>query len=549
MGSIDVNMPALSSTMKEGRIVSWSKKVGDVVSAGDILLVVESDKADMDVESFDDGYLAAIYTQEGESAAVGDPVAVLVENKEELTTFDATKPSTSTSASAASQAEAVVATSPNVTPVDNIPDFEAIMMPALSSTMKEGKIVSWSKNVGDKVESGDMILVVESDKADMDVESFEEGYLAAIIVPDGGIAEVGSPLGYLVQKKEDIDSVAAYAQSGGVGSTGSTSSTVSDSAPTPTPTAGTSTTSSTYKSGEGVINATPMARKLANENNLNIADIQGTGNFHRVTPDDVLKAAGKYVAPAAPASTTSVSTPSAPDPAPVAPIPAAPQLEGVQSMSGMQKAVAKNMEKTLDVPIFRVSREIVTDEFDALYAKLKPKGVTVSAMLAKAVAEVLNDHPLINAGYVEGGIKYNKDVNIAMAVALDGGLVTPTIVKANEMDLFSVGRKWKELVGKAKGKTLSPDEMFSGTFTISNLGMFGVQQFDAILPHGLGSILSIAASKPRVIMDKDGNLKTVKVMTVTITCDHRHIYGADAAEFLKDLANLLENNVESLLFG
>jgi pyruvate dehydrogenase E2 component (dihydrolipoamide acetyltransferase) len=140
-------------------------------------------------------------------------------------------------------------------------------------------------------------------------------------------------------------------------------------------------------------------------------------------------------------------------------------------------------------------------------------------------------------------------VNIAMAVALDGGLVTPTIVKANEMDLFSVGRKWKELVGKAKGKTLSPDEMFSGTFTISNLGMFGVQQFDAILPHGLGSILSIAASKPRVIMDKDGNLKTVKVMTVTITCDHRHIYGADAAEFLKDLANLLENNVESLLFG
>jgi len=207
------------------------------------------------------------------------------------------------------------------------------------------------------------------------------------------------------------------------------------------------------------------------------------------------------------------------------------------------------MEKSLVVPIFRVSREIVTDKFDELYATLKPKGVTVSAMLAKAVAETLKKHPVVNAAYVEGGIKYNKDINVAMAVAIDGGLITPTIIKAQDLDLFSISRTWKELVEKAKNKKLSPAEYSSGTFTISNLGMFGVQQFDAILPSGTGSILAIAASTPKVIQTKDGKLAVQKSMTVTITCDHRHIYGADAAEFLKDLAELIENNSQSLLLG
>jgi len=218
-------------------------------------------------------------------------------------------------------------------------------------------------------------------------------------------------------------------------------------------------------------------------------------------------------------------------------------------MDGMQKAVAKNMEKTLDVPIFRVSREIGTDSFDALYAKLKEKGVTVSSLLAKAVAETLKKHPVVNAGYVEGGIKYNKDVNVAMAVAIDGGLITPTIIGAQNMDLYSISRKWKELVEKAKSKKLTPAEYSSGTFTISNLGMFGVQQFDAILPPGTGSILAIAASTPKVVQLKTGALAVQKSMIVTITCDHRHIYGADAAEFLKDLADLIENNPESLTMG
>ena len=226
-----------------------------------------------------------------------------------------------------------------------------------------------------------------------------------------------------------------------------------------------------------------------------------------------------------------------------APAAAVEVKDGVVEMDGMQKAVAKNMEATLAVPIFRVSREIRTDDFDALYAELKPKGVTVSAMLAKACAMAMEKYPVINAAYVPGGIKYHADVNVAMAVAIDGGLITPTIVGAAKMDLFSVGRQWKELVGKAKEKKLTPAEYSSGTFTISNLGMMDVAQFDAILPPGQGAILAIASSKvvPIPMPGAALGVGLQKQMTVTITCDHRIIGGAEAATFLKDFATAVEN--------
>jgi len=594
-------MPALSSTMTEGKIVSWSKKIGDKVNAGDVLLVVESDKADMDVEAFEDGYLAAIYTPEGGSAAVGSAVAALVATKEAIGSVSGapTTPAAATPTPVASVPVSAPATIASANKVG-----EAINMPALSSTMKEGKIVSWSKKVGDKVSSGDVLLVVESDKADMDVESYEDGFLAAVITGDGEIAQVGAPVAFIAKSKDEIPAVQAYAnavKSGGVAPVAAAAAAAPvAAATTPAPSAAApapkiivnsgrvvasgyaksiaksqgidlKTVSASrsdgyitskdlsgapstiavpeYVPGAGVINASPMARKYAAENGLDVTKIKGTGNFGRVTGDDVLIAAGKKTAPAPKA---------APAVAAVAPAPAkaaskdgkpaaAPVLDGIVPMDGMQKAVAKNMEKTLSVPIFRVSREIFTDNFDALYAQLKPKGVTVSAMLAKAVSEVLKKHPVVNAAYVEGGIKYNKDINVAMAVAIDGGLITPTIIKAQEQDLFQISKTWKELVEKAKAKKLSPAEYSSGTFCISNLGMYGVQQFDAILPYGTGSILAIAASTPKVVQLKNGYFGVQKSMTVTITCDHRHIYGADAAEFLKDLADYLENKTHELV--
>jgi pyruvate dehydrogenase E2 component (dihydrolipoamide acetyltransferase) len=594
--SENILMPALSSTMKEGKIVSWTKKVGDKVTSGDVLLVVESDKADMDVESYEDGYLASILVKEGESATVGAPVAVIVKSLDELKNIGsgpkATPVTNSAPAPAAAPPASTLASIPNV-------NYDKIFMPALSSTMKEGKIVSWTKKVGDKVTSGDVLLVVESDKADMDVESYEDGFLASILVKEGESAAVGAPVALVAKSANDVKTVQEYSKQLASGEAVASGSASSASAPasTPVPAAAAiapavvndgrvaasgyakavakeqgidlktvtpsrpdgfvtskdlasgsaSSTASAYVPGPGVINATPMARKYAAENNLDVTKIKGTGNFGRVTGDDVLLAAGKLQPkPAAAPPTASAAIPAAPGKPSTAPATETKVLDGVIAMDGMQKAVAKNMEKTLTVPIFRVTREIVTDKFDELYAQLKPKGVTVSALLAKAVAETLKKHPIINAAYVENGIKYNKDINVAMAVAIDGGLITPTIIKCSELDIFSIGRIWKDLVDRAKSKKLTPAEYSSGTFSISNLGMFGVSQFDAILPPGTGSILAISSSLPKVVQLKNGHFGVQKSMMVTITCDHRHIYGADAAQFLKDLAGKIHCALPSL---
>ena len=551
LNAAEITMPALSSTMTEGKIVEWLKNEGDKVEAGDVIMVVESDKADMDVEAFEDGYLAKIVTNAGESAPVGGVVALIADNEADITSVAAgagASTDTTTPVESSSTPTNPTATSSGVigTPID---------MPALSSTMKEGRIVEWSKSVGDQVEAGDVLMIVESDKADMDVEAFEEGYLSEILVAAGDTAPVGSPVAIIVADESDVGK-ASLPDGSPTTSTPTTSAPVAAPASAATTTSTTTTTSSsTYTPADGVINATPSAKQLAKQHKVDISSVKGTGNFGRVTGDDILIAVGiKQVEE----SKTVTPVPSPSPPAAVAAIPShkaesatpAAPAEGVVAMDGMQKAVAKNMEATLEVPIFRVSREIVTDKFDAMYATLKPKGVSVSAMLAKAVAMTIQKHPIVNAAYVEGGIKYNKDANVAMAVAIDGGLITPTIIGCQDMDIFSVGRKWRELVAKAKDKKLSPAEYSSGTFTISNLGMFGVQQFDAILPPGTGSILAIAASTSKVIQDKaTGQLQTSKSMTVTITCDHRHIYGADAANFLKDLADLIENNVDDIVLG
>jgi len=606
----DITMPALSSTMKEGRIVSWAKKVGDKVQSGEVLLVVESDKADMDVESFEDGYLAAIYTPEGGIAPVGAVVASLVENADIANIGAATAPVENAPVAAAVPPPAAQAAT-QAAPAGNAPNFEQILMPALSSTMKEGKVVSWSKKVGDKISSGDMVLVVESDKADMDVESYEEGYLAAVLVGDGQAAPVGAPVAYLAKNKEDIAAIQAFVQSGGQAASPNTGAPAS-SAPSPAASTGapasapaatapvvndgrivasgyakqlaqqqgidlrtvtpsrpdqyiTSQDLSTGSAGSikhipapGTINASPVARKLAQENNLQLANIVGTGNFGRVLPEDVLRAAGKL--PPVVVASAEVTSAAKSETKAAAPAPASSASNkkesattatptGTVPMNAMQKAVAKNMEKTMSVPIFRISKEIATDKFDELYAQLKPKGVTVSAMLAKALGMVMAKHPLINANYVDGAVQYHPDVNVAMAVAIDGGLITPVIPKCQSQDLFSISRVWKELVEKAKGKKLTPAEYTTGTITISNLGMFGVNQFDAILPSGMGTILAISSSIPKVVPTANGFFAVKKLMTVTITCDHRHIYGAHGAEFLRDLADLIENNPQSLTMG
>ncbi|MBN3963517.1 dihydrolipoamide acetyltransferase family protein [Nostoc sp. NMS8] len=424
-----------------------------------------------------------------------------------------------------------------------------VFMPALSSTMTEGKIVSWVKSPGDKVEKGETVVVVESDKADMDVETFYEGFLAHIIVEAGETASVGSAIAFIAETEAEIEQAKSLANSGGAAAT-------TTSSPEPVPaTASAATPALASQNGsnhkEGRLVASPRARKLAKELKVDLTTLQGSGPHGRIVAEDVeaLSNKGKQPTPIAPAAPIPTSAPVAP-PAPrtPAPTPVVAAVPGqIVPLTTFQNAVVRNMVATISVPVFHVGYTITTDGLDKLYKQIKSKGVTMTALLAKAVAVTLQKHPLLNASYSDQGIVYHSDINISVAVAMDdGGLITPVLQNADAVDIYSLSRTWKSLVERARAKQLQPQEYNSGTFTLSNLGMFGVDKFDAILPPGQGSILAIGASRPQVVATPDGLFAVRQQMQVNITSDHRIIYGAHAAAFLQDLAKLIETNPQSL---
>jgi pyruvate dehydrogenase E2 component (dihydrolipoamide acetyltransferase) len=430
-----------------------------------------------------------------------------------------------------------------------------IFMPALSSTMTEGKIVSWVKSPGDKIEKGETVVVVESDKADMDVESFYEGYLAVITVPAGESAPVGSAIALVAETEAEIE---AAKQQGSQSSQAPAAATAqSETAPAPVAATPAAQASTSQRNGRTIIS--PRARKLAKELKVDLSTLKGSGPHGRIVAEDVEAAAGKTPTPApAPAATTTAPTrtPVAPPPAAPAPKPAPAQtpaapvgvpLGEVVPLNTLQNAVVRNMVASLQVPTFHVGYTITTDELDKLYKKIKSKGVTMTGLLAKAVAVTLQKHPVVNASYTEQGIQYHSAINISVAVAMPGGgLITPVLQNADQLDIYSLSRSWKDLVERARLKQLQPQEYSSGTFTLSNLGMFGVDRFDAILPPGQGSILAIGGARPQVVATDDGLMGVRRQMQVNITCDHRIIYGADAAAFLQDLAKLIETDPQSL---
>jgi len=302
------------------------------------------------------------------------------------------------------------------------------------------------------------------------------------------------------------------------------------------------------KRADGRIVATPYAKKLAQKLGVNLETIAGTGPAGRITASDV-ENAGKGGAPAAAPAPAAASPAPAASAAPVAK--AAPESTSVADLKGttvpftsLQQAVSRNMIDSLAVPEFRVSMTICTDKLDALYRKLKPKGVTMTALLAKACGNALESHPLLYASCTPdgSGITYNENINIAMAVAMpDGGLITPVLKDANATDIYSMSKDWADLVKRARAKQLAPAEFTTGTFTISNLGMFGVNSFDAILPPGTAAILAVGGSQPTVTVDENGRMGVEKQMTVNLTADHRIVYGAHAAEFLQTLKQIIEN--------
>jgi pyruvate dehydrogenase E2 component (dihydrolipoamide acetyltransferase) len=446
-----------------------------------------------------------------------------------------------------------------------------IFMPALSSTMTEGKIVEWLKQPGDRVERGESVLVVESDKADMDVEAFQEGFLAAVLMPAGGTAPVGETIGLIVETEAEIAEAAAKAPAAPAAAAPAAApasvpaapapapapAPVAAPAPLPVPTPTPTPVAPAPPAGGGRLVASPRARKLAGQLGVDLAAVQGSGPHGRIQAEDVLAAGGQPVSVprvaegGGPVGTAAAGAGSN-GAAAAAPAPAGQTFgrpgEAV-AFNTLQNAVNRNMVASLAVPCFRVGYTITTTRLDAFYKQVKSKGVTMTALLAKAVAVTLARHPQVNAATSADGsaMAYPAAVNVAVAVAMeDGGLITPVLAAADRTDLYALARSWADLVARARTKQLQPEEYSTGTFTLSNLGMFGVDRFDAILPPGTGAILAVAASRPTVVAGKDGSMRVANQMQVNLTCDHRTIYGAHAAAFLKDLAQLIETTPESL---
>ena len=432
-------------------------------------------------------------------------------------------------------------------------------MPALSSTMTEGKIVEWLKQPGDKVARGESVLVVESDKADMDVESFQDGYLAAVLMPAGSTAPVGETIGLIVETEAEIADAQAKAPSAPAAAPAPapapapTPAAVQTPAPTPAPAPApvAAPAPSAPVVNDGRIVASPRAKKLASQMGVDLATVRGSGPHGRIQAEDVEQASGQPISVPRVAEGTAPAASSAGAAAAAAPLAPAGNSFGrpgeTVAFNTLQGAVNKNMEASLAVPCFRVGYTITTDKLDAFYKQVKPKGVTMTALLAKAVAVTLARHPQVNAATTAAGMAYPADVNVAVAVAMeDGGLITPVLRNADRTDLYEMSRQWGDLVKRSRSKQLQPEEYSTGTFTLSNLGMFGVDRFDAILPPGTGAILAVAASRPTVVANKDGSIAVKRQMQVNLTADHRVIYGADGAAFLKDLADLIENRPESL---
>ena len=432
-------------------------------------------------------------------------------------------------------------------------------MPALSSTMTEGKIVEWLKQPGDKVGRGESVLVVESDKADMDVESFQDGYLASVLMPAGSTAPVGETIGLIVETEAEIADAQAKAPSAAPAASApaptpapaAVQAPAPTPAPTPAPAAPAPVAAAAAPVANGRVVASPRAKKLASQMGVDLSTVRGSGPHGRIQAEDVEQAGGQPISVPRIAEGTAAAVAASAAPAAAAPGAPAGNSFGrpgdTVAFNTLQGAVNRNMEASLAVPCFRVGYTITTDKLDAFSKLVKPKGVTMTALLAKAVAVTLARHPQVNAATTAAGMTYPSEVNVAIAVAMeDGGLITPVLRNADRTDLYEMSRQWKDLVKRSRSKQLQPEEYSTGTFTLSNLGMFGVDRFDAILPPGTGAILAVAASRPTVVAGKDGSIAVKRQMQVNLTADHRVIYGADGAAFLKDLAELIEHRPESL---
>lgn len=539
-----INMPRLSDTMEEGTVAAWLKKVGDKIEEGDILAEIETDKATMEFESFHEGTLLHIGVHEGETTKVdqllaiigeeGEDISGLLNGSQEEATQDATEDKSEEPASnnedAASEEQ-------------DIPEgVTVVTMPRLSDTMEEGTVATWLKKVGDVVEEGDILAEIETDKATMEFESFQSGTLLYIGLEEGDSAKVDALLAIIGPEGTDVSGIAKNFKVAG-------SDTKTNDKPKEAPKKdapkqeakqdnkpATTAQVETSNTSTGRIFVSPLAKKMAEEKGITLSLVKGSGENGRIVKRDI-----ENFTPTAAAQSS----------APVAKFVASGQEDfDEKPNSQMRKAIAKNLAKSkFSAPHYYLNVEFDMDNamaFRAQYNSIPDVKISFNDMIVKACALALRQHPQVNSQWFDDKMRLNNHVHIGVAVAVEDGLLVPVVKFANEQSLPQIGAAVKDFAGRARNKKLSLDEMEGSTFTISNLGMFGIESFTSIINQPNSAILSVGAIVQKPVV-KNGQVVPGNTMKLTLACDHRTVDGATGAQFLQTLKGYIENPVTMLV--
>ncbi|MFV0541596.1 MAG: pyruvate dehydrogenase complex dihydrolipoamide acetyltransferase [Aestuariibaculum sp.] len=550
--AIVVNMPRLSDTMEEGTVASWLKKVGDKVEEGDILAEIETDKATMEFESFNEGTLLYIGINEGETAKVDSLLAIIGDEGEDVSAL-ITGGGVTTNEASTQEIKTEVAPEAKVVEVDEVTPAPAeavvlpegvtvVTMPRLSDTMEEGTVATWIKKVGDTVEEGDILAEIETDKATMEFESFQSGTLLYIGLNEGESAKVDALLAIIGPAGTDVSNIASgfkapLKQEVASAPKAETPKVVeAPKAVAPVETA----RKEVQKPAKQVsristerIFASPLAKKIAEEKGVNLAQVSGTGENGRVTKYDI-----ENFVPVQGAAAVGKFVPAGQE-----------DFEDIPN-SQMRKAIAKALTNSK----FSAPHYYLTVEFDmenaiafrTQFNSIPDTKISYNDMVVKACALALKQHPQVNSQWFADKMRLNNHVHIGVAVAVPDGLVVPVVRFANEQSLQQIGAEVKELAGKARNKKLTPAEMEGSTFTVSNLGMFGIDLFTSIINQPNSAILSVGniVEKPVV---KNGQIVVGHTMKLSLACDHRTVDGATGAQFLQTLKGYIENPVTMLV--
>jgi pyruvate dehydrogenase E2 component (dihydrolipoamide acetyltransferase) len=557
-----INMPRLSDTMEEGTVATWLKKVGDSVKEGDILAEIETDKATMEFESFYEGTLLHIGINEGETAKVDSLLAIIGKKDEDISDLidgkssdKKNKENDSKEEKSTDKKEDKKKSSDKETENDSnksdesansekaeLPDgVEVITMPRLSDTMTEGTVASWLKKEGDKVEEGDILAEIETDKATMEFESFYSGTLLKIGVGEGESASVDALLAIIGPKGTDVSGIAENFKKSGKSSdkkenaseenkkeekeTSDTDSKKESSSAKASEEKGKSESSQT--TNEGRIFVSPLAKKLAEEKGINLRQVRGSGENGRIVKSDI-----ENYQPAAGGGQAYIPV-------------GTESFEEVKN-SQMRKTIAKRLaESKFTAPEYYLTVELDMDHAiaarEAINADPDVK-ISFNDMVIKACAMALRKHPQVNSQWTPEATRIAKHIHIGVAVAVDEGLLVPVLKFADQMTFSQIGAQVKELAGKARNKKITPQEMEGSTFTVSNLGMFGITEFTSIINQPNSAILSVGAIVQKPVV-KNGQIAVGNTMTVTLACDHRTVDGATGAKFLQTLRQYIENPV------